>query len=466
MQRTSTPADRPRALGSGLVRPGAPAGRLLGALLVLLASSGAQLGMAMAAPQAERPSLEELLRRTREARDAAAASLRPQVEALLEELLAAMQEDDLRDQEQATEKLLDLGAPAATALVPYLRPETQLSVAASKRAAIRADLALELLRQIPTPAVVPALVDMTRSSSKAGTERAIRALGYQKNGGAPEVRLLELFETPSSPWRGQACAALLHLGGPEGRRALDQAFESDRLDLVRPALAALAEIGSEEHRPRVLDYLASGANAHRVAKEAAAYFSSLRDGLQSDEVRHFLQYVLDDRIQGTEAAELIDLFRGTDLTRSRRDVDDALERLSGDLSREVSEAAYLCLARLGDRKAKSTVLERYDREIDKAEDKDSEPWAERAQMYLRMDEFAEAVADYKKALKASEGRSLAVRRPYMIGTARAYARQGKLSAAADALEDALLGSSQKESLAADPDFAELVAHPRHGEVLR
>lgn len=440
----------------------------LGALLLgaPLAGAGATAQAAPAPLQEERPSLEELLKRTREARDAAAASLKPQVEALLEELLTAVEEDDLRDQERAQDKLLDLGAPAATALVPYLRPEIKTSASATKRAARKADVALDLLRQMPTPAVVPALVDLTRSSSKAGTERAIRALGYQINGGAPEQRLLELFETPSSPWRGQACAALLHLGGKEGRRALDQAFESDRLDLVRPALTALADLATEEHRPRVLDYLAGGSNAHRVAQNATTYFLSLRDGLQSDEVRLFLQYILDDRIKGDEAAELIDMFRGTDLTRSRRDIDDQLERLSGDLSRDVSEAAYLCRARLGDRKAKSTVLERYDREISDSEDDDSEPWADRAEMYLRMDEFPEAVSDYKKALKVSEGRPLSFRRPYMIGSARAYALQGKLSAASDALEDALLGSTQKATLAADPHFAELVAHPRHGEVLR
>jgi tetratricopeptide (TPR) repeat protein len=440
--------------------------KIIAALSALLLAAGLPAQASAPAPQEERPSLEELLKRTREARDAAAASLKPQVEALLEELMTAVEEDDLRDRERATDKLLDLGAPAATALVPHLRPETQTSVAATKRAAKKADLALDLLRQMPTPAVVPTLVELTRSSSKAGTERAIRALGYQTNGGAPEQRLLELFETPSSPWRGQACAALLHLGGADGRRTLDQALEADRLDLVRPALQALTDLAAEEHRPRVLDYLASGSNAHRVAKNATAYFLSLRDGLQSDEVRLFLQYILDDRIKGEEAAELIDLFRGTDLTRSRRDIDDQLERLSGDLSREVSEAAYLCRARLGDRKAKSTVLERYDREISEAEDDDSEPWADRAQMYLRMDEFAEAVSDYKKALKVSEGRPLSFRRPYMVGTARAYALQGKLSAASDALEDALLGSTQKATLAADPDFAELVAHPRHGEVLR
>ncbi|MHC4377687.1 MAG: HEAT repeat domain-containing protein [Planctomycetota bacterium] len=412
--------------------------KIIAALSALLLAAGLPAQASAPAPQEERPSLEELLKRTREARDAAAASLKPQVEALLEELMTAVEEDDLRDRERATDKLLDLGAPAATALVPHLRPETQTSVAATKRAAKKADLALDLLRQMPTPAVVPTLVELTRSSSKAGTERAIRALGYQTNGGAPEQRLLELFETPSSPWRGQACAALLHLGGADGRRTLDQALEADRLDLVRPALQALTDLAAEEHRPRVLDYLASGSNAHRVAKNATAYFLSLRDGLQSDEVRLFLQYILDDRIKGEEAAELIDLFRGTDLTRSRRDIDDQLERLSGDLSREVSEA----------------------------EDDDSEPWADRAQMYLRMDEFAEAVSDYKKALKVSEGRPLSFRRPYMVGTARAYALQGKLSAASDALEDALLGSTQKATLAADPDFAELVAHPRHGEVLR
>jgi tetratricopeptide (TPR) repeat protein len=440
--------------------------KITAALGALLLATGLPALATATALQEERPTLEELLKRTREARDAAAASLKPQVEALLEELLTAVEEDDLRDQERATDKLLDLGAPAATALVPYLRPEITTSAAGTKRAAKKADVALDLLRQMPSPAVVPALVELTRSSSKAGTERAIRALGHQTNGGAPEQRLIELFETPSSPWRGQACAALLHLGGADGRRALDQALEADRLDLVRPALEALADLAAEEHRQRILDYLASGSNAHRVAKNATSYFLSLRDGLQSDEVRLFLQFVLDDRIKGEEAAELIDMFRGTDLARSRRDIDDQLEQLSGDLSREVSEAAYLCRARLGDRKAKSTVLERYDREISESEDDDSRPWADRAEMYLRMDEFAEAVSDYKKALKVSEGRPLSFRRPYMVGTARAYALQGKLSAASDALEDALLGSTQKATLVADPDFAELVAHPRHGEVLR
>ena len=134
--------------------------KIIAALSALLLAAGLPAQASLGPSQEERPSLEELLKRTREARDAAAASLKPQVEALLEELMTAVEEDDLRDRERATDKLLDLGAPAATALVPHLRPETQTSIAATKRAALKADLALDLLRQMPTPAVVPALVDL------------------------------------------------------------------------------------------------------------------------------------------------------------------------------------------------------------------------------------------------------------------------------------------------------------------
>lgn len=463
--------QRPR-LG---MRLGKRLGRTLGlwsrratpqAALALLLIAGLPATAPARLNQEDPPSLEELLRRTREARDAAAASLQPQVAALLEQVLEAREGGDLRDEEKATEKILKMGAPAASALVPFLRPKKLASISENSRGALRAKLALELLREMPTPAVVPALEELTRSSSKVGAERAIRALGFQTAGGAPERRLLELFETPSSQWRGQALGALVQLGIPAGRAALGNALNSDRVDLIKPALEALTEIRAEDLRATLADYLARGDNAHLVATEATEYFLSLRDGLQPGEARHCLEFVLADRLKDKEAADLLDRFRGTDLTRGRRDLEDSLERLQGSISREIAEAASLCLARLGDRKAKSFVLERYDREISDADPDDSDPWADRAEIYLRMDEFAEAVSDYKKALKNAEGRPLSTRRPMLIGLARSYARQGKLSAAADSLEDALLGRTTKANLRLDPDFAELLGHPRHGEVLR
>ena len=114
--------------------------RLLTTLFLLLA---------FAAPDAaaQRDSVEDLLRRSRQARDAERRELEPEIVELLDELLVARSAAKDREVERLREKIIDYGTIAGLVLVELIGVDEASSEAANRRA----DEAAELTNATATP---------------------------------------------------------------------------------------------------------------------------------------------------------------------------------------------------------------------------------------------------------------------------------------------------------------------------
>jgi predicted Zn-dependent protease len=80
---------------------------------------------------------------------------------------------------------------------------------------------------------------------------------------------------------------------------------------------------------------------------------------------------------------------------------------------------------------------------------------------LRIGDAGDAAKDFKRALELSKDSG---DRELWIKLARAYARDGKLRQASEALASASIPRALLGQLADDPDFRELAGHSRYGKV--
>ena len=146
------------------------------------------------------------------------------------------------------------------------------------------------------------------------------------------------------------------------------------------------------------------------------------------------------------------------------DLKKTLVSLSESAVGDVGEAALACRTLLGDKRAGRELLEPYDAQVD-SNPNESRPLLRRAEINARIEEYADAVKDYKAALKCRDFFRRDAKEEAKVELSRCYCKLGKLKDASKWLSDASISLKRLRQLGDDPDFAELRADRRYGQVL-
>ena len=409
----------------------------------------------------ERGTIEDRLEGLRSARAETLAALGPQVAAQLDALAAARVSRDAREIERATERLVGLGPGVGVVLCTHLDPGVDSDVTRLRRA----EAALDVVSELELAAALPDLRVLAVEGSALGRLHALRALGAasEREVTVPFLLSRSRLAEPVEE-RCAALASLARLGGAPAEERLAEALADEQEPVRTAALEALARERIEGFGTRLLDLLAPGSGTTEHWPQVLDYFAVFPDDFDTAAARRVLSLVPRRAVSTEHAIALLD--RVGDLPLDRRDLEDELTELKNLEDNLVSEAGLILATRLGDKSARRVLEERYDFWVERAREREFQPYVNRAQLFLRLREYDAAVRDYREALDVADDRPVSVRRPLFIGLARAYAREERLDRASKALEEAQLPEQLRDQLAGDPVFAELLAHPRHGEVLR
>jgi len=411
------------------------------------------------APDTGRPSLEAWLERARQRSSAERERLRPLVVARLGQLTALGPGGPRVQMDAIRATLAELGPASAPLLVEVLDPGPDADETAIHRAR-EAALALE---PIVTVAVTEPLVTLARSGSPLGREHAVHLLGFSAEPGRAGRVLNAIYEEGPAPLGRIALAALARLGSAEHEPLFGAALGSQDPLLVEAALGALASARSSKQAPAVLDLLRRTDSAVAHAESLLAYHLACPEVVGAEEAGAWIDLVASYRLKPTQAVRVLEALPVFEVTRESA-VRKRLEGFAETRFPSIREAALLCLALVGDRGARRELLRAYDETIEEFPGL-FESHRLRAVVYYRLGEYDKATRDFKKALQQNVV-DREERDALLIGLARCYALSDKLKLAAEALAEAWLTPPELSALAADPDFATLLANPKYGAALR
>ncbi len=410
---------------------------------------------------AERRALEDILANARTERAAAVEAARTHAQPLLEAAVAERAAERAPDVQHAA--LRELGAAAGLWLIERLDPG--VDAAADSPAARLADEARDVLEMMLSDPLLPPLLDRATLGSEGGRRRALELLGFASDREAVIEPLSAAFERESGEPKRAALVSLVRLGGPAGDRALDAALASSDNLLTRAALVELARSRRTDAAAKVAPLVRDGARAAKMWTFLADYYTAVPAALDAQVTANLVSLVEARHLDGAAAVGLLARMGRMGPSLSK-ELAAQLGRIERSGNPEVGEAASICLARWGDRTARRSLEKRYDDAVER-ERGEPAPLVARGGLYLRLGDWPAAAKDLKKALELAEAQNSPMpRRDVWIDLARAYALDGKLPLAASALEKASLTAVWRRRLLDDPDFAELVNHPRHGRVLR
>lgn len=460
-----------------LLRPLFLAALAVGAASLQPAHAGPGLMATFDRDQGPRRSLEELLAEERKAAAARMEALRPEVNSLLGSLrsLSGTKGGDQRIALLRSE-LIGLGAEITPLLVEVLDPP---------KGANRADrdLALHMavtLEQMPLEAVLDELVRIAESGGSPGRSLAVRVLG---SSGAPDRvgPLLARLFAGEDDLRAPALRALCRLGGPDSERTLKEVLaladsispeNNTNRQLIAEALAALAEtarLGLPVTEGQ-LDFLRTVAES-RAARELILGLIEFSQALPPEsftaaDTERFIDLACDRFVSRDDRIRLLDALPLFGLP-FERGMDKLFDPILEESNPTLVEAGLICLARFGDKGAKKDLMKPYK---DAVADKRDEPapYEARGAILTRLGEYAEAMLDFKRAIKlySDQKKSPYAANAAYTGWARALCLDGDVRGAASALNDSSLSTVQLRALAKDPDFAALVADEKYNGVLR
>ncbi len=406
-------------------------------------------------------SLESLLTRGRAAHAAAVEAARPRVEAHLQELLVAGSLTRAGRPHPAVQALDQLGSPVAFVLLEVLAaPEAPPDSPEARRVA----LAHQLLAERVSEPLVPLLLERSRSGSSASRRRVIELLALAPEATVVLPTLWELFEEGPEGLRPTALVALVRVDVTSARQVVGRVLSGDgEAGLARRALEELA-LGSRADLADLVAAHVSGANPRApLAVWIGRYYDAVPEALTPQRALALAEWMASGRLPAAETRSLLEVL-GRLRPALGRDLAAILARIEANSDAELSEAASICLARLGDRQARRMLERRYTERIDRAPDS-FELIADRARLYLRLGDPSASARDWRRALDLTANRPVTLQRDLWIGLARAHVLEGRLPLAATALEKAELSPLRRRQLRSDPDFAALVEHSRHGRVL-
>lgn len=417
----------------------------LGPLLLLAALAG------QAAPADESGSLEAFLKRVREEREAEHARLRPRVDELVKRLGLAKGPAELR---KAQGELEGLGSEAAPLLLPYLDPGPNPKPEQEKQAVEVAGL----LARAANPALFDELVRLAHSASPLGRPLAVRVLGASGESERALATLRALYPEVAGALRAECVRALARLAPDEP--LVVAALADTHPAVLSAALVALTAETRKEPRPEVRALLEDQSRAAEVLPELVDYFCAAGRVLDEEIVITLVRFACRSDLDIESRLRVLGgLPRfGVGLTsRLRREIEPLLSSPDG----AIRDGTLVALTLLKDGRARRDLMRFYDDQV-----KDNESWPlayqRRGDIELAIGEYRDAARDYQRALELhKDSARLPGNRDLWVNLARAQIKDGKLKAAADALEQFSLSSELKRTLKADPDFQPLVEHSKY-----
>lgn len=404
-------------------------------------------------------SLESLLERARNKQAALHAALESEVAALVEELEDIAKERGRPGLSRIRKALLALGPEAAPLLVASIDPGST----PRESHVFRAAEITATLQELPQGAIVERLIQMLGHGTLGARRNAARVLGHSDHPERAREALREAFEGSVDELQEVVLESLLSLPGDPDLEFLDELLTGKSSALANLALGALGRSGQEDVADRIHDLMLNEQRAAELVPGFIEYYTLVPEAMGADEIVALADLAGMRGVSPGDRLMILDRLPdfGVSLSGSlKRSLQDLASREDADLS----ESALIALSRFGDRNARREFLEPHDDYIEK-HDEWPNAYSRRGEAYLDIEEYSDAIKDFRKALNLARSNSTPQRDTW-INLARAYALSGKLKDAATTLDDAPISVASLQALAADPDFAELAAHSKHGKVFR
>jgi HEAT repeat protein len=396
-------------------------------------------------------SLEAYLRRVRSERDGELARLRGRVELLVGRLAPSL---TARETARIQGELDALGPEAAPLFLEHLDPGEKPTPEKEFRAR---EIASALARS-KNPAIQDQLARLARSASPTGRLLALRVLGDAPDAARAQQELRALYPDLRGPLRAECVRSLARLDPADP--VIEAALADPQAEVVATALRALTSLGHEAPLPAVIALVGDPNRGADVLPELVGYLRACVRAPEEATVMTLLAFAgrqdlpLDARLVVLDGLPAFGLALSA---RLRKELEPLLE--SPDTA--LREGALIALARMKDARAKRELLRYYDDLVEDNADW-SQAYQRRADVLYRIGEYRDAADDYRTALDLlGNGARQTVHRELWVNLARSQVKDGKLKAAADALEEFGLTSDLKRDLAADPDFAPLREQPRY-----
>ena len=418
----------------------------------------------VAAPPAHDDSIEAL-RRSLDARLAAqVAEVRPLVEGLLDTIVTAVEEKSPRRAAAGRAELVELPPAAALVLVEELDRGTDPNDR-QRRRMLEAGRALQT---VSSAAILGRLEELTTHAHDGTRRLAIRALGGVPNAAGARRVLVDLHGRRAGEDRAQIVAAMVQQGLAEGFVALDAAVErKDERALELGLRSAIRRDWDEQQLARLGGVLDRAVVEMAIVRDAWSplvdTLAAFEDLVEPARATALLGHVISGRVRGAEGAALVEGIGALDI--ARRHVQGQLDTLTRSSDPQVSVAALVALTRLGDKAAKSQLLDPLERKADDADVSKASALLDLGRIKTRIAEYADAINDLRKAVKEAKDAGAYVQREIHIALAEAYLRNERLDKASSTLEDAGLSEAQRTELAALPLWRPLAEHHRYGEAL-
>lgn len=453
-------------------------------LAALPARSLALLALALLAvpPSAPAQDLEKLLERARAGRSAAETARAPEVRGWITDLVAielqAAGARPAREAERLREKLANCDTAGARALLCFFRfadPAEALAalkqgpppVPSSKQAQYLALAeASSALKSSACAAVAPDLVSYFEGEASSVRRAILELLPHLNAAEVVQPFLVKKFEEPGleNSLRALALGGLLEIDSAGRQAWLERALIKEPAAITAVALKFLTARQDSSFDALVDQAAVDPLRPNELFEPLFLYWKALPKLVEAEELLAWLDRV--ERNSVPEAWLPVMLGRLGRLPLPTKELEPKVRRLAETLTGASGRAAQILLANLGDRAARRALLDSADLVIERENEGSWTGTLERAQLHLALNDPGAALDDLRRALKLNQSLSPFVRRPCFVAQARAYALQSKLDKAADSLGEARLSPEDRKQLSQDPDFSELVAHPRHGEVLK
>lgn len=431
---------------------------LLAALLA--APVLAQTETPKAEPRKPRETLQQFLERLRGLRDGVQTQLSGAVADALRVLEMEAQVRRLPGCEEQQKKLAALGSEAAPLLVDKIEPGPNATDAQK----LVAQYVAQALAANPTPSITDKLLAVLKDGSLDGRRNALRVLAVTPEPARVVPLLAQFFQQAQGQVRKDALAALIRIGGRDAEKVIGDALADPSPEIVRNALAALAETKAAAHAPRVQRLLGTTKDVVQYLDGLLGYYRACPDALEKPALAGFLRAAEDVAAAREARIKILDALAGFG-DKFDNDLRKEARVLAGAPEREIKEAALVLLHLVGDKSAKKDLLEDYDDQIDRNKNW-ANSWEQRAAILYRLGEYKDAQRDYLQAINLAKNDIRARLDDAYIGLARCYAQQNKLKDAASTLEKAPVSLKQLAELAKEPVFQKMVENPKYRGVFK
>lgn len=407
-----------------------------------------------------RETLQEFLERLKGLRDGVQTQLSGSVDEIVRALEMEAAVRRLPGCEAQEARLRALGPEAAPLLVGRIDPGAN----ATDPQKLSAQYIAQALAAVPTPSITNELLAVLQNGSVDGRRNALRVLAVTPEPARVAPLLGQFFRQAQGQVRKDALMALVKLGGKDAEQILADALADPSVDIVRTALAALAESKGAVHAPRVQRLLGSTRDVVQYLDGLLAFYRACPEKADKPALMGFLRAAEDVAAPREARIKILDA-----LASFREQFDRDLEKeariLAGAPEREIRESALILLHVVGDKAAKKELLADYDDQIDRNKTW-ANSWEQRAGVLYRLGDWRDAQRDYLQAINLAKNDIRARLDEAYVGLARCYAQQNKLKDAASTLEKAPVSLKQLSELAKEPVFAKMVENPKYRGVFK